>query len=240
MTGAAILVALVVLLVPELLSGRRHAMQQVQATSEPPVRSYTLPLTDGAAGGAEPAGVSGAVPWAAGAEPVAAGAEPVAAGAAGAVASPAPTASTRHAAEQDASPAAGADRAGMHADRAAADVDRRAPPPVAAHAAISLPDGKSAQRESAQRVSAEAPAPRAPSRRGWIVQVGSFASRANADRLAHDLKRKGYGAFVSETSSHGRKWYRVRVGPAPDRAAAVAVAKRLRTAGHGGEVLPPL
>jgi DedD protein len=74
---------------------------------------------------------------------------------------------------------------------------------------------------------------------GWLVQVGSFASRGNADRLARELKRKGYGAFVAESVSRGRKWYRVRIGPERDRAAAAAVAKRLRAAGRKGEVIPP-
>src|SRR5215469_7485704 len=47
LTGAAILVAVIVLLVPELLSGPRRAAPQAVATiDEAPVRSYTLSLGD--------------------------------------------------------------------------------------------------------------------------------------------------------------------------------------------------
>jgi DedD protein len=69
------------------------------------------------------------------------------------------------------------------------------------------------------------------------VQLGSFASRENANRLAAELRTKGFGASVSEGPGAGRKWFRVRVGPAPDRAAALALAGRLRAAGHSGSVV---
>src|SRR5215469_17336730 len=47
LTGAAILVAVIVLLVPELLSGPRRAVPQAIAViDEAPVRSYTLSLGD--------------------------------------------------------------------------------------------------------------------------------------------------------------------------------------------------
>jgi cell division protein FtsN len=69
------------------------------------------------------------------------------------------------------------------------------------------------------------------------VQLGSFASRENADRLAVELRTKGFGASVSEGPGAGRKWFRVRVGPASDRSAALALAGRLRAAGHNGSVV---
>jgi cell division septation protein DedD len=67
-----------------------------------------------------------------------------------------------------------------------------------------------------------------------MVQLGSFASRANAERLVHDLKAKGYAAFSTESDSRGRQLYRVRVGPAADRASAETLAAKLRAAGHSG------
>ncbi len=74
---------------------------------------------------------------------------------------------------------------------------------------------------------------------GWQVQVGSFATAEHADRLAHQLRIKGFAASVAESVSHGRKWYRVRVGPERDRAAALAVARRLHAAGESAVVQRP-
>jgi cell division septation protein DedD len=70
-----------------------------------------------------------------------------------------------------------------------------------------------------------------------MVQLGSFASRANADHLAHEVHARGFPVSVSQGSS-GRKLYRVRVGPAHDRAAAEELAAKLRAAGHNGSVVP--
>jgi cell division protein FtsN len=68
------------------------------------------------------------------------------------------------------------------------------------------------------------------------VQLGSFASRANADRLARQVSAQGFPVSVSKgTSGH---LYRVRVGPAHDRAAASELAQQLRTRGHSGAVVP--
>ena len=73
---------------------------------------------------------------------------------------------------------------------------------------------------------------------GYSVQLGSFASRKNADRLVSDLKGKGFSASVSESKSRGRKLYKVRVGPESDREAAQAVQARLRAIGHSGSLVP--
>jgi cell division protein FtsN len=70
-----------------------------------------------------------------------------------------------------------------------------------------------------------------------MVQLGSFASRANAERLARQVRAQGFAASVSQGAS-GRRLYRVRVGPARDHAAASALAQQLRTAGHSGAIVP--
>lgn len=67
---------------------------------------------------------------------------------------------------------------------------------------------------------------------GWAVQLGSFASRENAERLAADIKRSGYRAFVSRFEAGSRVRYRVRVGPEQDRAQAEALAQRLQRDGR--------
>jgi DedD protein len=70
------------------------------------------------------------------------------------------------------------------------------------------------------------------------VQLGSFASRPNAEKLAAELRARGYSAFVSEYRGSGRVLFRVRVGPEQDRARAEAVASRLAREGRKGSVTP--
>jgi cell division septation protein DedD len=70
-----------------------------------------------------------------------------------------------------------------------------------------------------------------------MIQLGSFASRANAEHLARELRGKGFKASVSESSGGGRKLYRVRVGPTSDRAAADALAAKLRALGRPGSIV---
>jgi cell division septation protein DedD len=71
-----------------------------------------------------------------------------------------------------------------------------------------------------------------------MVQLGVFASRSNAERLAQELKGKGFRVSVSEMPGTGRKLFRVRAGPVGDRSAASDLAARLRAAGTPGSVVP--
>ncbi|MBL8201813.1 MAG: SPOR domain-containing protein [Chromatiales bacterium] len=72
---------------------------------------------------------------------------------------------------------------------------------------------------------------------GWIVQLGSFSSRANADRLAAEVRNKGFSVVVQGGGGSSGSLFRVRSGPEPDRAAAEALAARLEAAGfRGGRV----
>jgi len=70
-----------------------------------------------------------------------------------------------------------------------------------------------------------------------MVQLGVFAKQANADRLAQELKGKGFHAQVSEAVVHGKTLWRVRAGPVAERAAAEQLNARLRMAGHAGSVI---
>ena len=72
----------------------------------------------------------------------------------------------------------------------------------------------------------------------WAVQLGSFSSEANANRLAAELKRKGFGAFLSRVPGSSGELLRVRVGPQANRPAAEAMAERLQAAGYRGQVVP--
>ena len=91
-------------------------------------------------------------------------------------------------------------------------------------------------RKPTPQVTAPAAAP--PSAGGgWAIQIGSFGSRENADRLKRQLDGEGYPVFLMPVRSGGRTLHRVRVGPYRDRATADEVARRLAAAGPGGTVV---
>ena len=72
----------------------------------------------------------------------------------------------------------------------------------------------------------------------WAVQLGSFSNRANAERLAANLRENGYAAFLSQLGTAAGELHRVRIGPQKDRDAAESVAAKLADAGHKGQVVP--
>ncbi len=72
----------------------------------------------------------------------------------------------------------------------------------------------------------------------WAVQLGSFSNQDNAERLAANLRKQGFAAFLSRLSTDSSELVRVRVGPQKDREAAEAMAERLSRAGHKGQVVP--
>ena len=65
-----------------------------------------------------------------------------------------------------------------------------------------------------------------------------FSNQANAERLAADLRKEGYAAFLSQLQTGSEKLHRVRVGPQKDRATAESVASKLNAKGHKGQVVP--
>ena len=72
----------------------------------------------------------------------------------------------------------------------------------------------------------------------WAVQLGSFSNQENAERLAADLRKQGYAAFLSRLVTGSGALHRVRIGPQKDRASAEAVAAQLAKSGHSGQVVP--
>ena len=72
----------------------------------------------------------------------------------------------------------------------------------------------------------------------WAVQLGSFSNQANAERLAAELRKQGYAAFLSQLQTSDGNLQRVRVGPQKDRDSAEAVAAKLKAAGHASQVVP--
>ncbi len=72
----------------------------------------------------------------------------------------------------------------------------------------------------------------------WAVQLGSFSNRENAERLAADLRKQGFAAFLSGLATGSGQLHRVRIGPQKGRDDAEAMAARLQSAGHTGQVVP--
>jgi len=133
--------------------------------------------------------------------------------------------------------------------------DRSEPVPVAEGAAQAAepPAGEPATEQPAPAVEApaERPAPQpeperkpppsqpaASSTGMWAVQLGSFSNKDNAEKLAADLRKQGYAAFLSQLDTDAGPLHRVRIGPQKDRDSAEAMAARLLKAGHKGQVVP--
>lgn len=57
----------------------------------------------------------------------------------------------------------------------------------------------------------------------WVVQVGSFSSAANADKLVARLRLESLSAYKEQVNSAGSTIYRVRVGPFLERDEAIRV-----------------
>jgi DedD protein len=185
LVGAAILAALIVSIVPELLPGPAPTASMRPAIAPDPARNVTVDLST-----SKPP------------EP-----EPVA----------------------DAAAASSARPPEMRGSAASAAGTMPVAPATVAHLETATP---------APTSTAPAAKP-AASTGAWAVQLGSFASRANADKLVRQLKGQGFAVYLVPGGSGFALRYRVRVGPMADRGAAVQVAAKLKALGHPSSFVPP-
>lgn len=65
----------------------------------------------------------------------------------------------------------------------------------------------------------------------WVVQVASFSTEKDARALAKQLD-DAYAVFYTSAEVNGSTWYRVRVGPFDNDAAATNAAAELRAQGR--------
>jgi DedD protein len=72
----------------------------------------------------------------------------------------------------------------------------------------------------------------------WAVQLGSFSSKDNANKLARSIGSDGFESFVSRVVVAGKTMYRVQVGPRRTREDAEQLGRTLSKAGHSGKVVP--
>lgn len=63
----------------------------------------------------------------------------------------------------------------------------------------------------------------------WIIQLGSFSQRANAQALRDKLINRGYKSFVESSGQGSSQVYRVRVGPESSRESAEAIRIKLKS-----------
>jgi DedD protein len=127
--------------------------------------------------------------------------------------------------------------------------DRSEPVPTSRPAATATPTPEPERKSPpSQQPARETPAPEpaeptpepasGSSETGmWAVQLGSFSSKENAEKLAGSLRDQGYAAFLSQLQSNGNELHRVRIGPQKDRQSAEAVAAQLAKNGHTGQVV---
>ncbi|MEO8316347.1 MAG: SPOR domain-containing protein [Pseudomonadota bacterium] len=73
----------------------------------------------------------------------------------------------------------------------------------------------------------------------WWVRIGIFASRENAERLTKKLRADGFNVDMDKYPNGGKDMFRVRAGPARDRAEALALQARLAASGNNSLLLPP-
>jgi DedD protein len=223
--GASILVVLIVLVVPELLSGPKPTASAPQpqrlpaaASTPEPIRNVTVDLaTSKAPTTAETDSAPPAAPEAT-LQPASAATVPA----------PEPESEARATAPA-AAPAP--PTVGGPADRGPAV---RGPP--VSGPPVSGPLDSQASSPISKAGSAHGEVSRSPS---WSVQLGSFASRANADNLVHRLKAQGFAAYILTGGSGAATRHRVRVGPLADRGAAERNAAKLKTLGHSSSLVAP-
>jgi cell division septation protein DedD len=214
LVGASLLVAVVVLVVPELLSGPKSPVVTKPNIAEP-VRNVTVDLATSRPMTPEPA-----------------------------PASPQPT---KPPPALPVSPALLPATGGPAAEKpvlvpATAPAHELAPAPARelAQKPVVVPVPAPAKKPAVGSVPglADATAAAAASSGRWSVQLGSFASRSNANKLLSELRAKHFSGHMSVRGSGASRRYRVRMGPLGNRDDAEQMAAKLKVAGHGASIVP--
>lgn len=223
--------AAAIILIPEMLSGPDRESRETTAQlpkDEPAIKTYTIDLN-------RPPGTPAAsnVVEEAAAPPPEQPSEQIAP-----AEKPSPAATTpAEPVQANPEPRADKPRADSTTQRSTAAETRTSEPPK--------PPAPETQREKPptqpspqeRTASARAPEQSVPTTRGWAVQLGSFSSRASADRLAAEIRGSGHDVFVMPVDTGRSTLYRVRVGPFRDRAAADQTLGRLRSKVPGAAVV---
>jgi len=202
--GATVLVALAVLLIPEVLSGRKNVEPAVNdGAADRGTRTFTIEL--GGPGG--PGGQGAVLPSAS---------------------SPSAPAKREPASPDARAPTSEAPPGAVAGEAVPPVVVQRGQSNDAAPAVAALAPPAATPLQPAPQPTRQAAPPAAGSTGEWVVQVGAFGSAEAARRLVADLSADGYAAQVAPVTRAGRTLHRVRVGPAGGRAEAEQLAERLK------------
>ncbi len=205
LVGASILVVLIVLIVPEMLSGPASppATTRPPAGTPEPGRTVTVDLATSKAPAQEVAGAaaSAALIQPAGEHAQASAADP-------------PVLPAARAAPARAAPATLPAAAAPHSAPPAL-LETPVPPPT------SMPAGGKLAAHS------------------WAVQLGSFASRDNAEKLVRQWKGQSFSVYVSSAGSGPAARYRVRIGPLADHESAAQAVAKLKSLGQAASIVRP-
>ncbi len=243
--GATILVAVAVLVLPGLLSGRREVvtLEPTRDDSGMPLRAHEFSLGETLTAEEQAVAADELQPDPVPVEAVVApeplpitppSGIPAAATPATVPAATLPTAPTPTAApiNRPMSPPAAAPASKPSPVPAAANK------PAAAPALVIAPPVKAAAVPAATTPIKPASAAPVASLSGWVVQIGSFGTQQKADELVAKLQAKGFRAFTLAYTASGRTLHRVRVGPEQNRQKAEQIAKRLEADGYQPQVAP--
>jgi cell division protein FtsN len=89
---------------------------------------------------------------------------------------------------------------------------------------VSLPEAQNSEAPRERPAAKEKPG-------SFLLQAGSFAAAADADRLKASLALLGFESHVQRVTIGSSVFNRVRIGPIDDLAAAERTQRRLRDAG---------
>jgi DedD protein len=104
------------------------------------------------------------------------------------------------------------------------------PAAPAANLAQALPKAAPAAAPEPQPVSSN---PGTAANAVYSLNLGTYAERANADKLIAKLVKQGFAAHSENAAINGKPATRVVVGPYPDRAAVEAARLKLKSAAPG-------
>ena len=110
---------------------------------------------------------------------------------------------------------------------------RAAPTPEPAQQAPQKVEAEPVEQEAAPKAEAPVePKPQAVTKpvklSAWVVQVGSFSSKQNTDKLVQDLRSKDLPAYYETAVVDGKKIYRVRIGPDLEEKTAKKFLKQIK------------
>jgi len=202
LTGAAIIVLFVVLLVPEMFRGRPAVGGDSHAApvDGAPMRSVTIDLRDSPT--TQPPAVL-------------------------APSDPASDGTPKYAPKDSPNAAQPPPPATPLASVPAAP---SAPLPDAAVAKIPPDHAPAVKAPAARAPAAKAPAAKGPTTRvRYTVQVATFTRRDFADRMVKQIRARGFAVQAVGPDDHGL--YRVRSAPTSDRAAAAALKEKMQARG---------